>query len=174
VRLTAAVSTLAFLAGLATGQPGSQWTVHLQSAGPVRIGMSLPELRDVLRDMNARLEGNDTDLVGQCAYLVSSRVPEDLGIMLLNGHVARFDVYKPGIRSWKGAAVGDTEARVKQLFPSATVEPHLYDPESGHYITFVGTSTDANYAILFETDGAKVTSFRAGTLEGIALVEGCS
>jgi len=54
------------------------------------------------------------------------------------------------------------------------VEGHYYDPDGHHlnYSTLDGT--DKGYDMVFETDGKKVTSFRTGTVEAIALVEGCS
>jgi hypothetical protein len=36
------------------------------------------------------------------------------------------------------------------------------------------SAAEREYGIVFETDGAKVTSFRTGTLAAIALAEGCS
>ena len=54
-------------------------------------------------------------------------------------------------------------------------EPHHYSPETGHYLIYGAVDpADRAYGLLFETEGGLVTSFRVGTLDAIALVEGCS
>ena len=89
--------------------------------------------------------------------------------------VVRIDVFKAGIRTDTGAGVGDSEEQIKRRYAGhITVGPHQYNPD-GHYLTYSPeTSADRGCGIVFETDGTKVTSYRAGTLAAIALVEGCS
>ena len=154
----------------------TDWTVHLRGAGPVRVGMSVADVRRVLGDSHARLDGNDPEVpLAECAYLRSHAIPNGLGLMFAEGRVVRIDVYEAGIRTASGVGVGDTEDRVKQLYPGRiTVEPHHYDPQ-GHYLVYSpADTTEREYGMVFETDGRKVTSFRVGTLAAIALVEGCS
>src|SRR4051812_29973197 len=68
----------------------TDWTVYLRHAGPVKIGMSLNEVRRALSDPRARLEGNDPDVpLSECAYLKSEAVPESLGFMFAKGRVVR-------------------------------------------------------------------------------------
>ena len=96
--------------------------------------------------------------------------------MFVKGRVVRVDVTKVGIRTASGAGVGDTENKIKQSYPGRiTIEAHHYLPEKGHYLDYSPKDTvERKYGIVFETDGEKVTSFRAGTQAAIALVEGCS
>src|ERR1035437_6267523 len=56
---------------------------------------------------------------------------------------------------------------------AVTVGPHKYI-EGGHYMTVVGDSASAGKAIVFETDGKRVTMFRGGRLPEVKWVEGCS
>lgn len=138
--------------------------------------MSLGEVRRVLGDARARLEGNTPEVpLDKCAYLESKVMPEALGFMFARGRVVRIDVFEAGIRTASGAGVGSTEGEVKQLYPGRIrVEPHHYDPK-GHYLNYSPESTgEREYGMVFETDGEKVTSFRTGTVTAIALVEGCS
>jgi hypothetical protein len=154
----------------------TDWTVYLRRAGPVQIGMTLGTVRRVLGDPTARLEGNAPEVpLNRCAYLESKSLPEGLGFMFEADRVVRIDVFKAGIKTGSGVGVGDTEDRVKRLYSGRiTVEPHHYKPE-GHYLNYSPMSAvERNYGMVFETDGAKVTSFRTGTLAAIALVEGCS
>jgi hypothetical protein len=86
----------------------------------------------------------------------------------------RIDVSGVHIRTANGAGVGDTEDRIKRLYSGKiNVEPHAY--VEGHYLHYSPkNSADRGFGRVFETDGKRVTSFRAGTLAAIALIEGCS
>ncbi len=81
-----ALLTIAVLAPLVC--TGTDWTVYLQHAGPLRIGMSLATVRRVLGDQTARLTGNEPEIpLNSCAYLQSTRVPRGLGFMFEGGRV---------------------------------------------------------------------------------------
>jgi hypothetical protein len=154
----------------------SRWMLSLRGAGPVRIGMSLGNVRRALADSSARLEGNGPDDdVDNCAYLNSRRLPKGVSLMFAKGKVVRIDIDQGPIKTASGAGIGDTEQRIFRLYPGRIqVEGHHYDP-SGHYLNYLTTgSVDRELGMVFETDGKKVTSFRTGTLAAIALVEGCS
>lgn len=154
----------------------ADWEISLRGAGPIRLGAKLATVRRILKDPAAHLEGNEPLApLNECAYLESKSIPEHLGIMIARGRVVRIDVFAPGISTRNGASVGDTEERIKQLYPGQiTVEPHHYLAESGHYLNYFPGKPKRAYGMVFETDGNIVTSFRVGTREAIALVEGCS
>jgi hypothetical protein len=83
--------------------------------------------------------------------------------------MARVDTTSRRYMTAEGARVGDTEARIKQLYRGrVTVEPHKYI--DGHYL-IVGNKKSA---IIFETDGKKVLMIRAGRYPEVEWVEGCS
>jgi hypothetical protein len=178
VGLIVVVILSASLSGVNISAEETDWTIYLRKAGPLRIGMSIAEVRQALHDEKAFLEygeGPEPDNC-ECAYLETERKPKDLGLMFQNGRLVRFDVYEKGIRTVSGAQVGDTEEKIKRLYPGRiTVEPHHYIPESGHYLNYTPNDKKSrNYGMVFETDNGVVTSFRTGTIEAIALVEGCS
>jgi hypothetical protein len=56
-----------------------------------------------------------------------------------------------------GIGVGDSEAYVKELFPSIEVVPHKYVAPDGNYLTV--WTRDRTAAVRFETLQGKVTSF---------------
>jgi hypothetical protein len=154
----------------------TDWTVYLRRSGPVRIGMTLAEVRGALGDRSAYLRGNEPEVpLTECAYVVSDLLPAGLGFMFEQGRVVRIDVYEPGIKTASGAEVGTTEAEILRKYPGRiTVEGHQY-VSGGHYLTYRPFDTvDKQYEVVFETDGVRVTSFRTGTLAAVALVEGCS
>lgn len=96
--------------------------------------------------------------------------------MVTNGRIARVDILRnQKITTLSRAKIGDSEARIKALYPQQIiVTPHQYVPK-GHYLTFIPKDpADQKYRLIFETDGQKVTQFRAGLLPEIAFVEGCA
>jgi hypothetical protein len=174
---TTLITMLLMISTMAPGQSAVDWTVYLRRVGPLRIGMPLSEVRRVLRDPQAFLAWTDKEPDdSECAYLQSSRIPKSLGFMFQKGSLVRIDIRERGVRTASGAEVGDTEDRIKQMYPGRTVvEPHHYLPENGHYINYIPMdAVDSNYGVVFETENSRVTSFRIGTRAAIALVEGCS
>lgn len=100
---------------------------------------------------------------------------EQLWFMVTNGSIARVDVGTQDITTFSGAKVGDSEAKIKSLYPGKIeTEPHKY-VSGGNYLTFVPKDkADKNYRVIFETDAqGKVTSFRAGKLPEVQYIEGC-
>jgi hypothetical protein len=161
-----------------------EWTVFLRGVGPLTIGVSLGEVRRIVGDPTAILllslhdarpplprEPDDSP----CAYLATTKVPNQIGLMFQRGRLARIDVWNPGIRTIGGAQVGDTEARILELYGAGIkVTQHDYPPVGAHYMIVTPVDTeDHAYQMLFETDGAKVTRFRVGLKEAVALKEGC-
>lgn|SRR5262249_61968230 len=142
-------------------------------AGPLRLGMSLSAVRRVVGDAEAKLAGNEPDVpLGGCAYVESKHIPPGIGLMFAKGHLVRIDIFEGPTKTSVGAGIGDSEDRIKRLYPAQVkVEPHVY-VDGGHYLNFVPMGRP-KFGIVFETDGQRVTSFRVGTLAAIALVEGC-
>jgi hypothetical protein len=148
------------------------------------IGMPIDEVRRVLDEPGAYLVqalkgGPDLPRESDnspCAYLVTRKAPDQIGLMFQNGRLARVDVWKPGIRTLSGAQVGDAETRILQLYGARIeVTQHHYPPAGAHYMTFTPVDVaDGGYQMLFETDGSKVTRFRIGTRAAVEQVEGCA
>jgi hypothetical protein len=167
------------------GAPATRdWTVFLRRVGPIAIGTSIGEARRIVGDPNATLvqalhqkqalprEPDDSP----CAYLATEKLPDQIGLMFQGGRLARVDVWDPGIRTAGGAQVGDTEARILQLYGTRIqVTPHHYPPVGAHYMIFTpDDATERDWQMLFETDGTKVTQFRVGVKDAVARVEGCA
>ncbi len=73
-----------------------------------------------------------------------------------------------------GAKLGDTEARIKALYPGIEVSPHKYAYAEGwHYLTLVPKDKRySNYRIVFETDSKHITALRSGKIPEVEYVEG--
>lgn len=135
------------------------WVVSDSGAGPIRIGMTADQLRPHVEALG-QLEG--------CVYAKAPAAP-GLLVMLFGGKVVRLDVIAPGLATAAGARVGDTEQRVRELYPALQVEPHKYT--DGHYLV---VDSNTGRRLVFETDGARVTRYRAGAVPQVDWVEGCS
>lgn len=146
--------------------------VVITGIGDVRVGMTVAE---AARAAGTELvSGEDRNAV--CHYVTPKSGVKGMGFMVIRGKIARVDVWdNRQITTLRGAKIGDSEARIKALYPKQIqVSQHAYRRE-GHYLTFVPKDkSDRNYRVVFETDGRKVTSFHAGKLPEVEYVEGCS
>jgi len=153
----------------ATAAPWATGTVSDTGFGPIVVGMTPVKAKAA---SGGRLQLPEQSDAAGCAY-ASDPGLEGLTFMIENGRVVRVDVRAGGIRTPEGAAVGDTEARIEELYAGrVTVSPHKYT--DGHYLTV--TARDAapgSVQLIFETDGQVVTRFRGGLLPQVAYVEGC-
>jgi len=122
------------------------WVLRFDGIGAVRVGMTLGQVNAALGEKFSVPTEEDEKT---CFYVEPQRHP-DTGIMMLEGRVARVEVFAPeeglhGTMTAAGIRIGDSEARVK-------------------------------YGLRFETDESderKVTSYYAGTFRAIEFVEGC-
>ena len=138
--------------------------------GQLQIGMTLTEA------VNMGLLNERPDLKSACDFVfpaVGAGIPDGVGVMVVKGKVARIDVDTGAVATDDGAKIGDTEDRIKTIYgDDLQIKPHKYT--DGHYMIVKGDSASAGKEIVFETDGQKVTMFRAGRLPEVEWVEGCS
>lgn len=153
-----------------TPAPENDRTATLEGLGKVKIGATAAELVTALGETLPPPKVAEVS----CRYMRPASLPAGVGIMLLNDSVARIDVDSAGVATAEGAAVGDEEARVTELYRDhITVTPHKYTGPTGHYLT-VAPAGDTLRRIVFETDGQRVTKYRVGRRPAIEWVEGCS
>lgn len=104
-----------------------------------------------------------------CHYAWSEFLP-GVVFMVLEGRIARIDVSGKAYRAQGGARVGASEEEMRRLYPTIGIEQHPY-LEAGRYL--VRSSPGGRHAMIFETDGRLVTSFRAGEREAVGWIGGC-
>ena len=109
----------------------------------------------------------------ECTGAAIRGAPAGVSVLLEKGIVTRINVVSGKAETVEGAHIGDTEARIKELYGTRiTVMPHRYT--NGHYLIINAASpADSMYKIIFETDGKVVTVYRSGRMPSIAYVEGC-
>jgi hypothetical protein len=167
------VAVVAIGASNAQTKITNQSKLVLNGIGSIRVGMTLKEA-SIASGLTFTRENGEAS----CDVVEPQSKPKGLYFMVTKGRIARVEVYtNKSITTLSGAKVGDTEARIKALYPGQIkVTPHAYTGfQSGHYLTYVPKDkSDRNYRIVFETDGKRVTNFRAGKLPEVEYVEGCS
>jgi len=147
----------------------TSWPVADTGFGPITIGMTPEQANAAVGGALQLPPGTTMD----CAY-ATHRAVDSLAFMIEQGRIVRVDVRRHDVQTAEGARVGDSEARVQQLYPGRVrVSPHKYT--DGHYLTVVPSDTATHrFRLIFETDGAVVTKYRGGALPQVEYVEGCS
>lgn len=171
---TLALSTLTISSVLSQTKLTNQSKVYINGIGSVRVGMTITEASKAAGTKLIRESGYETNL--SCFYVKPQGEPKDIGFMVTNKRISRVDVWKnKSITTLSGAKIGDTESRIRSLYPGQIqVTPHKY-VQGGHDLIFIPKdAVDKNYRLLFETDGKRVTRFRSGKLPEVEFVEGCS
>jgi len=148
--------------------------VTLDGIGPVKVGMTLAQASAAA---GLPIEIVETAVTTErCAHARARGGPEHLQFMVVDGTVARVEAYGPGITTLSGIGVGRTEAEVLGTYPGQIrVELNPYQGHRGAH-TLVYTPTDptfAQYGLIFETNGERVTSLRSGFAGPVAWIEGC-
>jgi hypothetical protein len=168
--LAAAIVTLAGC-GPSTDAPSpSARTVSGTGFGPVKFGM---KVEDAEKALGVKLAKDTYAEDESCRYFTPVNALDGLSFMTSNGIVVRLDVHKGDIATDTGAKIGDSETSVLDLYKGhVRVEPHKYTGPEGHYL--VVTGSDGKAQMVFETDGTKVTTYRAGREPEVQFVEGCA
>lgn len=150
-----------------TEKPAGEWEVTSSGIGSLKAGMSLDEAKIVMHGdliIPAKLE--------ECSFLKTKTGPKGVLLMVEKGEISRVDVTAGSVATVEGAKIGDSEDRIKTLYPGqVTVQPHKYT--DGHYLVVTPKSGGDN-RIVFETDGKKVTRYRSGRMPAVQYVEGCA
>jgi len=152
--------------GVAT--PSDGWVVTEGGIGKLRAGMTVAEAKAAVPGFSVPASRDST----ACTYGKANSLPAGVFVMVEGGKVVRVEVRKGDVATSAGARIGDTEERIKTLYPNATSSPHKYTA-GGHYLTVVPAG-GGDSRIIFETDGKKVVNYRAGLRPQVEYVEGCS
>ncbi|WP_119302438.1 hypothetical protein [Dongia deserti] len=145
------------------------WRITTAGYGPVKIGMSVDEAAQAL---GVKLVSDGPIDEPECHYLRPEPEVEGLWFMISNDRVVRVEVNARGITTKSGLGVGDSEAHLKEAWPTIEVTPHKYVAPDGNYLTI--WARDRKSAVRFETLQGEVTSFYAGRVPEVEYVEGCS
>jgi hypothetical protein len=155
----------------APDRPLGEWTVTEQGLGPLHAGMTYEQVTAVVP---GRFTPPVADSTESCVYAVWDSAPPGIRVMVEGGTVGRVDVTDGTTATAAGVRIGDAEARVDSLYPGRVRRlPHKYT--DGRYLIVVAQAPlDTLLRLVFETDGERVTSYRAGRFPPVEYVEGCA
>jgi hypothetical protein len=128
----------------------------------VRIGMSLEE---AIRAYGAALTQTDglAPRGARCFHVSPAYRSGAFAFLVVQGRIARIDVFAPGPVTAEGVGVGSTEADVLRAYAGRVhAEPY-----------FLTAEPHDGFAFWFETDGNAVTQFRAGPPSDVRRIQGC-
>jgi hypothetical protein len=160
---------------------GPSDTLGWGSLGPITVGTTVQDLEAAT---GADFEESYAFEDGGCGYALSPSLPAGVSVMISGHEIERIEVgdldaegqpIDQPITTDDGLGTGSTEEEVLDTYGDrATVEDHPYD-EDGHYLVVTPPpGVDREMLLIFETDGAKVTSFRSGFEPAVRAVEGCA
>ncbi len=145
--------------------PASAVVATFDGVGRARIGTPVSQLREIGSVPAA--SGN-----ASCRLVTLDWLPGGLHVMLAGDTVVRVDADSTSnVRTVDGAGIGDSEARLHQLYPNVETQAHKY-VTGGHYLS-VASPNDSTRRIVFETDGNTVKRYRVGRRPEVDFVEGC-
>ncbi len=156
---------------------GSAWTVRPDGAGPLRVGMTFDEARAAVGgdlEMWPEPAGVPSNGPDRCDFVTSVAFPAGVRVMVEGRRVVRVQVDSGAVATAEGARIGDSEARIQQLYAGRVdVQPHKYT-DGHHYLVVRGAAaSDTTQLLVFETDGRVVQRFRGGQRPQVEYVEGC-
>lgn len=168
---TASRATKAGSAAARPAKPDTAIRMTVAGYGPLRIGMTVVNAAVALNSPTPSTAGLDT----ACAYVPIANAPAGMRVMVTGGTVARIEIDSSSVTTGLGARVGDSEARIHELYGSRiTVQPHKYLPNGRYLIVDPIPASDSGLKLVFETDGSRVTKYRAGRMPEVEWVEGCA
>ena len=154
---------------VSTPQPAATpHTVSPLGIGAMRAGMTVGEASQAL---GTQLTAPDSG--APCTQIRLDAASPTVLLMVLDQRIVRVDVTDTSVATDRGARVGNTEARITELYTNQLrTKPHKYT--DGHYLVVTPTaSADSLYRLIFETNGQQVTRYRAGLRPAVEWVEGC-
>lgn len=153
-----------------SGSAATPLAVSPAGVGPVRTGWSLAQLNEAVGEQLKPAY----DVNPECDYVDPVALPPGIALMVERDTIVRIDVDTTGIPTAEGAMVGDTEARILELYQGRVeVQPHKYTGPAGHYMV-VKWPADSMRLLIFETDGERVLNYRAGIRPAVEYIEGCA
>lgn len=146
--------------------------VTLFGVGPLMIGMTLEEATNALGVPLVPLGRN---LSGECAYYQPETTAQTLGLMVVDEHVIRIDIW-PGstLATTSGVAIGTPETDVVKTY-SGKIEATPNPYTKGKFLTLVPEDPELSlYRLVFETDvTGRVIQYRTGQFPAVTWPDGC-
>jgi hypothetical protein len=157
------------LCALLPAAQARDWTLRVDGAGPLKVGMRFDTVNKILGEHMVRVPV--AERTAPACFQVSPADEDGIVLMFVKDVLQRVDVRQPGIESERGVALDDPEGKVGRHYGEAVrtvVHPRRPD---GHYLTV--RAGEGQYAIRFETEQGRVAAMYAGAWEQVLQEEGC-
>lgn len=164
------------IATTTTAEPTFEGTPEFDSSSSVStVGIDAVTFGMTLASAETAIGGSFMPIDGtnaECFTVRPSGGPNGVVLTVTAGTVERVDITTPDITTRSGAGVGMTEDGLNSLFgANLTTEA---SPTGGNRVVFTPSDPgDADFRVIFETDGETVTSFRSGRLPQVDPVSPC-
>lgn len=140
--------------------------------GAVKVGMTVAQAQGA---SGTALMPEIASPNGGCGYVKPVGGPSGVSFMTTNGVIARTDVTTRRVSTPEGVHIGDTEGRVYRTYGRRVRRSRHAYVRGGHYLKIIpARASERGRRIVFETNGRRVTSIRAGRLPEVYFIEGCS
>jgi hypothetical protein len=157
------------LCALPPAAQARDWTLRVDGAGPLKVGMRFDTVNKILGQHMERVPPWQRT-VPSC-FQVTPAEQEGIVLMFVNDVLRRVDVTQPGIESERGIVLDDPEGKVARHYGEAVrTAPHPYRT-GGHYLTI--RAGEGQYAIRYETEQGRVAAMHAGAWAEVQLEDGC-
>lgn len=116
---------------------------------------------------------DEANATGECFLVRPAGGPLGVQLTVSLGTIERVDITTEDITTRSGAGVGSTEEELAELFgDSLTTEA---SETGGNQVIFTPSDdSDAQFRVIFETDGETVTSFRSGRVPQVLSTIPCA
>lgn len=153
-----------------SGTPEFDSTSSVSTVGidVVIFGMTIAQAENALGGTLVPIDA----ISGPCFRVRPGGGPAGIELTVTSGTIERVDITNPDITTRSGAGVGMTEDALFALFGERLTST----PRSGGGNTIVFTPADEGdnaFRVIFETDGAAVTSFRSGRVPQVEPMTPC-
>lgn len=157
------------LCALLPAAQARDWTLRVDGAGPLKVGMRFDTVNKILGEHMARVPARQR--TAPACFQVSPAEEEGIVLMFVKDVLKRVDVTQPGIESERGIALDDPEGKVGRYYGEAVrTAVHARRPD-GHYLTV--RAGEGQYAIRFEAEQGRVAAMYAGAWEQVLQEDGC-
>lgn len=162
--------------------------VTLRSIGAVVVGMNLDQMAEAAGVAMTRQPDFDQAVAETgCAYVSPATIPgyvpppdsgnkSPLAFMIVEDTLVRIDVLGGTFSTPQGIRVGSAETDVLEAYGGGeALPPRAFIGPPYRYLTATPReAADANFRMVFESDGAKVIQYRVGQLPQVENKQGCS
>jgi hypothetical protein len=132
----------------------------------VEFGMTFDEAQQAAGTRLAVVEGTGGS---DCYRVDPEEGPEGVTFLVSSGTIERVDIDSGAVKTRSGAGVGTSISELTGLYGERLESAPT--PQGTTYTFVPADEADADYRLIFETDGSTITKFRAGKLPEVT--DGC-